>query len=1372
MSCGNSGTSRPLTLVDILRWRASATPDAVAYRFYQDGVEETERRTYGELYRRACAVANYLCDRSLGGQTVLLLHTAGLEFLEAFLGTMMAKAIPVAIPMPDNITLRRTLPRIRAIAEKARASALIVNSEDPALLEKFSGLVRVSHVSISEGEHPDPGESPQLESIAFLQFTSGSTTAPRGTAITYSNLAHQLSALSTTGRYDSQSLIVNWMPHFHDYGLISGLLLPLYTGVPFVGMPPAAFLRRPMRWLQLINRYRGTHSCGPPFAYDYCCRYLTREDLEDLDLSCWRAAGIGAEPINPETLRRFAALTAGHGFELRSFSPAYGLAENTLAVTYTRAGCAPTFFEADAEALSHNKLTAPAGAAITLVGCGRVVGRGTRVRIVHPETRRCLAGNEVGEIWVAGDSVASGYWEAPTGTKQVFQAYAADTNEGPFLRTGDLGVFHGEELFVTGRIKDVVIVGGQNYYPQDLERTAETAHESLRPQSCAAFSVLWDGRERVVLLAEARGDADLLRSIASAIRAAISGQHGIDLFQVILVKTGALCKTSSGKLQRSECRKLYREGILPIQATDSVSDEQPKGPEPLTPVQSEVAGSGAGGCEDPTHTVRTCLALVTGLAPQTIQETDHFYEYGVGSLHLIRLAAELERAMGRRVSPALIFDNPTVRALSLALSNAGSTERRAASRRGGAKENQPIAVIGMDCRFPGADNPEEFWELLAKGEESITRVPMERWDIEKYYSASGLAPNQMNTCCGGFLRNIDLFDRLFFGISKQEANHMDPQQRLALEVAWHALEDAGLNVQRLAGSATGVFVGISNSDYGNLLMSQRDIVSPFAGPGGALSIAANRLSYILGLQGPSMAVDTACSSSLVALHLACESLRRNEIDLAIVGATNLTLAPETTIALSQAGFLSPDGRCKTFDEKANGYVRSEGCAVVILKRLPDAVESGDNVHAVIRGTAVNQDGRSYGLTAPNPSAQRKVILEALAAAATGAAELSYIEAHGTGTALGDAIEMSSIADVIGAAGTPCFVGSVKTNIGHLEAAAGLAGIVKVILMMKHRIIPPHRNLTKLNPNIHLEDSRVRIAESVTNWPNSAPMIAGVSSFGFGGTNAHAIVAQGPSRPAIADPRPQLLTLSARDENALTELSIRYAQFFETVPEELFADACFTANTGRAHFEWRTALVAQSALEAAELLRNRTVSGPAARKSPQIRFHFCGDECELPQALEANRFLYETYQRTLGMLGPGRNEPRFYGLAAEYSIGLLWRRWGLKGKSHTGSHLGSLIAACFEGHTSLSDFVESACLIEQPVDYELKERQPDELIVRISAADGWKETLHWLAQVFVAGSEPDWSAFYEGTARHKIQLPRYPFQRERCWLPQRKADSTA
>ncbi|MGA8086340.1 MAG: type I polyketide synthase, partial [Terracidiphilus sp.] len=553
------------------------------------------------------------------------------------------------------------------------------------------------------------------------------------------------------------------------------------------------------------------------------------------------------------------------------------------------------------------------------------------------------------------------------------------------------------------------------------------------------------------------------------------------------------------------------------------------------------------------------------------------------------------------------------------------------------ERDEPIAIIGLGCRFPGADGPEAFWNLLMSGTDAISEVPADRWDINAVYDPDPDAPGRVSSRWGGFLNRVDLFDPHLFGISPREAETMDPQQRLALEVAWEALENAAQPFDKLAGSVTGVYLGIGTSDYLQLHAGMDDLkrIDAYLATGNSHSVAAGRLSYVLGLQGPSLSVDTACSSSLVAVHLACQSLRAGDCRMALAGGVNTILWIDNTISLSKAHMLAPDGRCKTFDAAADGFVRSEGSGIVVLKRLSHAEADGDRIVALILGSACNQDGRSSGLTAPNGPSQEAVMRQALHRARLEPAEIGYVEAHGTGTSLGDPIEVQALGNVLcrdRRDGDSLIIGSVKTNVGHLEAAAGVAGLIKAALCVERGKIPPHLHFKTPNPHIAWEDYALSVPTTAIEWDTGHPRIASVSAFGFSGTNAHLIVGQAPElrEKSLEIARPgHLLVLSAQSEGALRELAARHLHYLARNGGTDVADLCFTLNTGRAHLNERAALTATSAKELSAKLKSLSTGSEAGTDArgefteaaePELAFLFTGQGS---QYVGMGRQLYDT-----------------------------------------------------------------------------------------------------------------------------------------------------
>ena len=515
---------------------------------------------------------------------------------------------------------------------------------------------------------------------------------------------------------------------------------------------------------------------------------------------------------------------------------------------------------------------------------------------------------------------------------------------------------------------------------------------------------------------------------------------------------------------------------------------------------------------------------------------------------------------------------------------------------------EPVAIIGMSCRFPQCDSVGAFWELLSGGRDAVGLVPASRWCADAFYDPDPLAAAKTNTRCGGFMEQVEGFDAGFFSIAPREALNMDPQQRILLECAWEALEDALIVPSTLRGSRTGCFIGVASFDYYERILESTDRIDSYTMTGNAYSIAANRLSYVFDLRGPSVSVDTACSSSLVSVHLACQSLLSGECDLALAGGVHVMAAPWVSVAASKGQFLSPDGRCKAFGASADGYGRGEGSGVLILKTLRSALEAGDRVWAVIRASAVNQDGRSNGMTAPNPGAQTALLEEVYRRAGIGADALGYIEAHGTGTRLGDPIEANALGQFLRSQGYRgrCLIGSVKSNFGHLEAAAGIAGLVKAVLAVHKGLVPPTLHTDPVNPLIDLKTLPLALPAQLSPWPLPGRRYAGVSSFGFGGTNSHVVLEEAEQRETPVSAAAEAMTadillLSAKSAAALADLAKRYGVQFRQAwrSAALVRAVCRSASLGRAHFACRAAIDAAEPDEFASTLEALAAGMPAA-----------------------------------------------------------------------------------------------------------------------------------------------------------------------------------
>jgi acyl transferase domain-containing protein len=618
--------------------------------------------------------------------------------------------------------------------------------------------------------------------------------------------------------------------------------------------------------------------------------------------------------------------------------------------------------------------------------------------------------------------------------------------------------------------------------------------------------------------------------------------------------------------------------------------------------------------------------------------------------------------------------------------------------------HEPLAVIGAGVRLPGdVDDLDAFWDVLRDGTDVVSPLVTGR-DGRRQPPQEQSRDDRW----AGQLRNVDEFDAAFFGLGPLEADHMDPQQRLVLEVAWEAMEDAGIPLERLQEGTTGVFLGLYGTDYLTLQLTDPATINAYTGPGGALSIAANRLSYVLDLHGPSLAVDTACSSSLVAVHLACRALRHGDCDLALVGGVNVIASPLSTLITEKVLPLSPTGRCRSFDASADGIVRGEGCAMLLLQRASDARAGRGRIRGLIRGTAVNQDGRTNGLTAPSPRAQGDLHRRALADGAADPTDVVYIEAHGTGTRLGDPIEVQALSEVYGRGAAPCAIGSVKSNLGHLEAAAGIVGLVKAMLVLEHGQAPPHLHLERLNPEIDFDATRFLVPTALTALPRGVRTpLATVSSFGFGGTNAHAVLQAAPAASEAAALAPAadglLLAISARSEGALRELAGRYADRLEDGAADAAGDLCAAAGLQRTHHAHRVGVSAAGRDELVAHLRAATAIGGRARPSEQrVAFVFSGQGSQWTamgrELLEREPVVRREVEacdavvRELAgwsvldqLCAPAEDSLLHTTEVAQVAIGALqlglaalWRSWGVEPHAVTGHSMGEIVAACVAG----------------------------------------------------------------------------------------------
>ena len=1376
------------TFIEFLE-RFNDVPNKTAFRTIDQNGVQLDEINYQHLLHRAAHLATELQARDLAGRRVILIYPNGVEFIVAFLGCLLAGVVAVPVSPPRR---NRTRGFITAIYKDCQPAAFlsIGGNAEQWQTDFENDLVSGSDLSKLNGfrNHlPEWIETDQLvlpakqqlvanskqlisafnvdpSALAFLQYTSGSTSVPRGVCVSFGNLMSNNELIRRGFENSNYTIGVFWLPNYHDMGLIGGILATLYTHATSTLMAPAAFLQQPLRWLHTISQQRASVSGGPDFAYALCATKANPKTCEGLDLSSWKVAFSGAESVRAATIDKFVAAFEPYGFRANAFYPCYGLAEATLIVSGGTPAATPARISVDVRKLGENVaaiVPSDAPESRALISSGRQYA-GQRFCIVDPQTQIEQSENRIGEIWLTGPCVAQGYWNKPEKTAATFKAKVKGREES-YLRTGDFGFISNGELYVTGRIKDLILIRGQNLYPEDIEQTAYGADRNFRHAHTAAFTIDVDSREQLIIVQELQPraklkDAEQAQQAIEKLRKAVARDHEVMVYAVMLVKAGAIPQTSSGKTQRFATRQQYLAGeIQPLaywsfeegaNRIETIDDTK------LTNEFTTQANNTARTKEEIQAWLIDHIAMRLRLDRKGIAGSTAFVDLGMSSIDAVEITGELADWLGRDLAPTAVYQYPTVAELAnwlvksdqLVASSTivrGTTNSKATpvqpfvSKKKDFESlfdkniSEPIAIVGMGCRFPGGVNSAaDFWKMLAEGREGVSEVPLSRWSNEEFYDPDPMAPGKVGTDRGGFVDNGTEFDASFFGISPREAIRIDPQQRILLETVWEALEQAAIKPSSLSQTRTGVYVGTINNDYALRQISSYEDIDVFNGTGSANSILANRLSYFLDLKGPSLTLDTACSSSLVTTHLACQSLRSGEIDAAVSAGVNLLLSPEISMILTKAHMLAPDGRCKAFDASANGYVRSEGCGVVVLKRLSTAIADGNPIYGLIRGTAVNHVGRSNGLSAPNGPAQEQAILDSLADASLDGSQIGYVEAHGTGTKLGDPIEMEAIKHIycqspraIG----PLRVGSAKTNIGHTESAAGIVGLIKAVLVLQNQQVPPHLHLQKANPILSLDDGQVIIPTQLQDVDANLEY-AGVSSFGFGGTNAHAILQRTPdalqrTQTVLqgADPeenQSQLLTLSARTPAALIEASRNLADLLQqgVAPKLDLADVAWTLNAGRENFQHRLAIVSSNGQDVSERLQTYVQRSSAAGitvglqtidKRPKIAFLFTGqgsqyanmgqslynsepefriaiDECAAILERRMDLSLLEVLWGTeTGRIDQTQyTQPALF--AIQYALLQLWKSWGVTPMAVAGHSVGEFAAAYAAGILSLED----------------------------------------------------------------------------------------
>ena len=1189
---------------------------------------ETLSFTFKELKQKCIRVAQHLASQTTKGDVILLPIEEQEHFVVAFFGCLLAGCVPAPLPPVKHKRDRTSIDRIlNTLQPEKQNTILAINSfqKDKLVAElaiEVPSMVKVLSLELMIKKSLDhialPDVSP--DDLAYIQYTSGSTTSPKGVMLTHRQVLDNLAKMYRVFQRQERVRVVGWLPFHHDMGLVGHLFTVLYESGFGAFLPPSSFLGSPERWFQAIHDYQGNAAAAPTFALEICLRKVASSDL--WDFSRFKHLYVGSETVPYEILRRFVNKYSSIGLEQNSLKPVYGLAESTLLVAGGGLGL---------QNLNNHFKDRQVGKFQRILTPYKIDHASTTIRIQDLESGVELPDSKEGEIFIEATYNSNGYHKG--------EIHDISENHEPIIGTGDLGFIQDGFLYITGRRKEIVIVRGANYSAEDLEYAVRYDQDLLQSDNLTVcLSEIEDHKERFLIFQEIHRHTvpNLYSKITESIQANLTESYGITADAIHLIARGTLPKTSNHKISRQKCLKLYQTGQL--QALYSTIAK-----EPLPPIQPK---------ED------------------------------------------------------------------------------------------PVVVVGMACRFPGgADSPDEFWEQLIQGVDGISEIPKSRWDNDIFYDRKAATPGRMNTKWSGLTDHIDLFDPGFFNISSYEAPEIDPQQRMLLETSWRLLENTGWKKEDLQNSDTGVFVGIANNDYLYMkikLTPDMNGFNAYSGLGNSNSVAANRLSYFYDLKGPSLAVDTACSSSLTAFHLGVQAIYRGDCSQAIVGGVNAILSPGTTITLSQFGMMSPEGKCKTFDAEADGYVRSEGCGLVMLKRQSEAIKDGDRILAVIKGSSIGQDGHSMGITYPNGAAQHKLISRTLREAGLEGKQINYLEAHGTGTPTGDPVEMEQLGLVYGAnTEDKCYVGSVKANIGHLETAAGIAGVIKVLLMLKHGQIPPQIHINTLNPRIHLENSRLEIPTQLREWnPEKEKRRAAISSFGFGGSLAHVILEEPVadqsyfnepknkeilSEESISLPFP----LSAPTAEGIVQQARHWMEWLETNPAISLKDLAYTQATCRSNLKYRKNFLAQDLSELSSRLERFIQTADTKNihpiQDPKICFLFTGQG---EQFMHMGREFYNlfpvfrnAFDRCASATEPMKPPVSFQQIAFEqpeyepwqdkyrqaiqfaiqYSLGILLQECGIIPQLMLGHSLGEYAAAClsgcFEPETGIKILMKRSELIE-------------------------------------------------------------------------------
>lgn len=1175
------------------------------FRFY-DGDMEMGCLTGEQLEKKEKGFGETLKEVLQPQEKVIVMLKQGLEFICSILGCFHANV--AAVPLNANKIGDKTLldEMLLPILEDSGAKCIITNEQ---FIEYMQFDPNYQNITIIDAEKTyknveslAPPRRHDLDDIAILQYTSGSSARPKGAVLSHQNTWMNAYIGMKYCCFNEESVVVCWSPQFHSFGLMIGILSPFLAGASTIIFSTEQFIEEPALWFRLIDKFRATHTSGSNFAFDYCYSSVELSEVEHCSLASLKGMYSAGEPVRMQTVQLFMEKFRCLGLRENVFCPLYGMSEAGV-VTALQCGNLMYTLSLDISSLAQGKvkLAEKQEEGKFIVSCGKLLDI-NEIVCVNLDAMTICGEGEIGEIWMRGPSVASGYWRRPEETAKNFN----NTVEGKsgFYRSGDLGFFFKEHIFIIGREKEVMIIRGKNYYQVDVEWTIQNHLPELTLPICVFSSDVKDEEKVfVVIEAEEEEEKETLKQISQKVISCVSQKYGISVYQILFVTMGSIPITVSGKKQRNQCRTYYELGQLNCMYSVGEETEIMKKAENETLEQGKMDDYK----EIEKKLREEVLRKVFQISSTKLNMASSLHELGFDSIKFIQTAKKIRDVFAIEFEPVLLFKYKTFDEIILYIYKQLEQKKPLLTNRSygveeedgvslNLSETMEIAVIGMSCNFPGGStSPMEFWKHLIQGKDCIEEMEMARPHLVREYQKNYGDIKSNLPMWGGFVEDRACFDAAFFGISPLEAESMDPQQRKAMELTWKTIEDAGYNPAALAGLNVGVFLGVHSNDYAQLIANSPELVDTYGAyldTGVHMSLLPNRVSRWFDFHGPSEVFNTACSSSLTAIHHAMKSIQMGECTMAIAGGLNLLSNTLCYAAGSKAGMFSADGHCKTFDESADGFVRSEGYGAVLLKPYAQAVKDQDAIYGILKGSAINHDGQSNSLRAPNLNAQRDLIVSAYKDAKIPIETVTNIELHGTGTALGDPIEFSALKEAfleLGAEETKHFCGlsSIKTIIGHCESASGIASVIKVLLSMKAHQLPGNLHFKKQNSYIKMEESPFYYIKESQNWEplvdqngNDIPLRAGISSFGIGGSNAHIVLEEYKDSPSKSKKNTKVIVpFSAKSEDSLKGIIEEFFYYYKTISEEIsLEDLAYTLQLGRCPMEYRKAFVVRSERE--------------------------------------------------------------------------------------------------------------------------------------------------------------------------------------------------